>query len=67
MEKKNLNWRDNIIPCDCKKWNTCKYAETIEWEYERRAICGYCLITGLSRGCDVEGCDKYVAKEKAEK
>lgn len=62
MENKKLNWQDNIIPCECERWNTCKYAETMDWQYEKRAICGYCLITGLSRGCDIKDCDKYAKK-----
>ena len=56
------NWIYNIVPCSCPKWETCTYAQTMDWMYTRYAICGYNLITGELRGCKINECDKYIEK-----
>lgn len=60
---KQKNWRDKIIPCDCPRWETCKYGETMDWQHKRYAVCGYSFITKDVRGCPVSECDKYAPKK----
>lgn len=42
------------------KHNDCKYRSTFDGE----ACCGYMLITGKSRNCDISRCNKYKAGER---
>lgn len=54
---------DYIIPCNCARWETCRYRETYGWNGNRYAMCGYMLKTGQQRGCKVADCDKYKAEK----
>lgn len=59
VEKK---WYDDIIPCECPKWETCKYGSFIDWKHKRYAVCGYSFLAYNARGCSMSECDKYTPK-----
>lgn len=58
----NKNWKNEVVPCDCPRWSTCKYGATIYWQYSTYAVCGYSFMTTSTRGCSVDKCDKYQQK-----
>lgn len=64
---KQEKWWNNIIPCDCPRWATCKYGATLDWQYERHAVCGYSFIKEDVRGCPMSECDKYEPKNQHNK
>lgn len=62
MENNKNHWTDNIIPCDCPQWATCKYGTTLDWEYKRYAVCGYSFMAENPTDCSIDKCDKYTPK-----
>ena len=58
-------WYKETIPCSCPRWKTCKYGAILDWEYERKAVCGYSFMTEDVRGCPISECDKYEPKTKS--
>ena len=52
---------------DRKKCKTCRYRQS-QWDTKHgRGSCGYLEITGHSRGCAPEDCDRYVKGPRIEK